>query len=53
MRSGIVLRRGPLSTLAEPEVLRHTDVGSPLLYHRGRYAGLAGDQPGLSRRPAA
>jgi flavin reductase (DIM6/NTAB) family NADH-FMN oxidoreductase RutF len=27
--------------LAEPELLRHTDLGSPLLYHRGRYAALA------------
>ncbi|MGC5054321.1 hypothetical protein ACLQ2S_23030 [Micromonospora sp. DT48] len=26
--------------LAEPELLRH-GAGSPLLYHRGRYAGLA------------
>ncbi|WP_089153989.1 flavin reductase family protein [Micromonospora sp. NBS 11-29] len=34
--------------LAEPELLRHADVGSPLLYHRGGYAGLAGatDPPG-------
>ncbi|MDI5941274.1 flavin reductase family protein [Micromonospora sp. PTRAS2] len=26
--------------LAEPELLRHADVGSPLLYHRGGYAGV-------------
>ncbi|GAB3931941.1 hypothetical protein GCM10027614_00190 [Micromonospora vulcania] len=39
--------------LAEPELLRHADVGSPLLYHRGRYAGLAGGPDGTARRPAA
>ncbi|MEH1167758.1 flavin reductase family protein [Micromonospora sp. CPCC 205539] len=39
--------------LAEPELLRHGDVGSPLLYHRGRYAGLAGGPDGAARRPAA
>ncbi|MER5337901.1 flavin reductase family protein [Micromonospora sp. NPDC002717] len=27
--------------LAEPELLRHSEVDSPLLYHRGRYADLA------------
>ncbi|MFY1701761.1 flavin reductase family protein [Micromonospora sp. WMMA1923] len=27
--------------LAEPELLQQAVVGSPLLYHRGRYAGLA------------
>ncbi|WP_229401737.1 flavin reductase family protein [Micromonospora okii] len=26
--------------LAEPELLRHAEVGTPLLYHSGRYAGL-------------
>ncbi|MFI9638833.1 flavin reductase family protein [Micromonospora sp. NPDC051925] len=39
--------------LAEPELVRHADVGSPLLYHRGRYAGLAGGPDGAARRPAA
>ncbi|WDZ83553.1 flavin reductase family protein [Micromonospora cathayae] len=37
--------------LAEPELLRHADVGSPLLYHRGRYAGLPDTDP-TSRRAA-
>lgn len=39
--------------LAEPELLRHTDVGTPLLYHRGRYAGLADVPDGAPRRTAA
>ncbi|MEU7842867.1 flavin reductase family protein [Micromonospora sp. NPDC049114] len=39
--------------LAEPELLRHADVGSPLLYHRGRYAGLADAPDGPVRRVAA
>ncbi|MEU1606256.1 flavin reductase family protein [Micromonospora matsumotoense] len=39
--------------LAEPELIQHADVGSPLLYHRGRYAGLAGGPDGATRRPAA
>ncbi|MFI5930090.1 flavin reductase family protein [Micromonospora sp. NPDC051543] len=39
--------------LAEPELLRHADVGSPLLYHRGRYAGLADASDGTARRAAA
>ncbi|WP_410813990.1 flavin reductase family protein [Micromonospora sp. 067-2] len=39
--------------LAEPELLRHADVGSPLLYHRGRYAGLATGTDEVARRPAA
>ncbi|BCJ62346.1 flavin reductase family protein [Micromonospora endophytica] len=26
--------------LAEPELIRRADVGTPLLYHRGRYTGL-------------
>ncbi|MFG1653041.1 flavin reductase family protein [Micromonospora sp. NPDC049275] len=39
--------------LAEPELLRHADVGSPLLYHRGRYAGLAGAPDPTGRRVAA
>ncbi|MEW1584324.1 flavin reductase family protein [Micromonospora vinacea] len=39
--------------LAEPELLWHADVGSPLLYHRGRYAGLAGEHDVAARRPAA
>ncbi|MET9300124.1 flavin reductase family protein [Micromonospora aurantiaca] len=39
--------------LAEPELLRHADVGSPLLYHRGRYAGLADTTDPGDRRSAA
>ncbi|MEU7614827.1 flavin reductase family protein [Micromonospora rifamycinica] len=39
--------------LAEPELIRHPGVGSPLLYHRGRYAGLAGVPEGAARRSAA
>ncbi|SCL74063.1 flavin reductase family protein [Micromonospora peucetia] len=35
--------------LAEPELLRHADAGSPLLHHQGRYAGLAA---GAVRRTA-
>ncbi|MFC4144761.1 flavin reductase family protein [Micromonospora mangrovi] len=38
--------------LAEPELLRHADVGSPLLYHRGRYAGLAEHVEPPARRAA-
>ncbi|MFC4147243.1 flavin reductase family protein [Micromonospora mangrovi] len=38
--------------LAEPELLRHTDVGSPLLYHRGGYAGLAEHVEPPTRRAA-
>ncbi|MFC4148092.1 flavin reductase family protein [Micromonospora mangrovi] len=38
--------------LAEPELLRHTDVGSPLLYHRGRYATLAEHVESPTRRAA-
>ncbi|MFI7214304.1 flavin reductase family protein [Micromonospora maritima] len=38
--------------LAEPELLRHADVGSPLLYHRGRYAGLADAAEHAGRRAA-
>jgi len=39
--------------LAEPELLRHADVGSPLLYHRGRYADLADTTDPGDRRCAA
>ncbi|KIR66526.1 MULTISPECIES: flavin reductase family protein [Micromonospora] len=39
--------------LAEPELLRHADVGSPLLYHQGRYAGLAAGAEPVVRRGAA
>ena len=39
--------------LAEPELLRHAEVGSPLLYHRGRYAGLADTTDPGDRRCAA
>ncbi|WP_428965246.1 flavin reductase family protein [Micromonospora fluostatini] len=35
--------------LAEPELVRHAGSGSPLLYHRGRYAGLG---PTAAPRPA-
>ena len=35
------------------ELLRHADVGSPLLYHRGRYAGLADTTDPGDRRSAA
>ncbi|MFC3499724.1 flavin reductase family protein [Micromonospora krabiensis] len=35
--------------LAEPELLRHADVGSPLLYHRGRYADLSEDAERVAR----
>jgi flavin reductase (DIM6/NTAB) family NADH-FMN oxidoreductase RutF len=38
--------------LAEPELLRHAGVGSPLLYHRGRYAGLAEHVESPARRAA-
>ncbi|MFF3855385.1 flavin reductase family protein [Micromonospora sp. NPDC002575] len=39
--------------LAEPELLRHDDVGSPLLYHQGRYAGLTAGAEAVVRRGAA
>ncbi|WP_244206033.1 flavin reductase family protein [Micromonospora chalcea] len=39
--------------LAEPELLWHADVGSPLLCHRGRYAGLADTTDPGDRRCAA
>lgn len=38
--------------LAEPELLRQPVVGSPLLYHRGRYAGLAEHVEPPARRAA-
>ncbi|WP_089156316.1 flavin reductase family protein [Micromonospora sp. NBS 11-29] len=38
--------------LAEPEQLWHADVGSPLLYHRGRYANLADHVEPTARRVA-
>jgi flavin reductase (DIM6/NTAB) family NADH-FMN oxidoreductase RutF len=38
--------------LAEPELLRHADVGSPLLYHRGRYAGVVECADTAGRRAA-
>ncbi|WP_341720983.1 flavin reductase family protein [Micromonospora sp. FIMYZ51] len=36
--------------LAEPELIRRAEIGSPLLYHRGRYTGLApGTESWVSR----
>ncbi|WP_433528145.1 flavin reductase family protein [Micromonospora sp. CA-263727] len=39
--------------LAEPELVRSPDTGSPLLYHRGRYTGLAAGSDGWAGRIAA
>ncbi|MFI7604651.1 flavin reductase family protein [Micromonospora sp. NPDC049366] len=39
--------------LAEPELLRHADVGSPLLYHRGAFTGLAATTDLDPRRASA